>query len=130
MEACVFIGEPLSEYGFGRGHPFGQDRMAAFWDEARRRGLDKRMEVLAPASAQRAARERFHTAEYIARVRELSKRGSGCLDQGDPPAFPGVYEAASTVVGSTWYLSRRLCTRRASASDLESSLPATSNTEI
>jgi acetoin utilization protein AcuC len=34
-------------------------------------------------------------------VIELSKRGSGLLDAGDTPAFPGVYEAAANVVGGT-----------------------------
>jgi acetoin utilization protein AcuC len=42
----------------------------------------------------------FHTEGYIQRVRELSEAGSGLLDMGDTPAFPGVYEAAATVVGS------------------------------
>ena len=32
---------------------------------------------------------------------ELSQRGSGLLDAGDTPAFPGVYEAAANVVGGT-----------------------------
>ena len=31
----------------------------------------------------------------------MSKRGSGFLDAGDTPAFPGVYEAAASVVGGT-----------------------------
>jgi acetoin utilization protein AcuC len=43
----------------------------------------------------------FHTPEYVERVAELSERGSGLLDAGDTPAFPGVYEAAARVVGGT-----------------------------
>jgi acetoin utilization protein AcuC len=34
-------------------------------------------------------------------VKELSARGSGALDAGDTPAYPGVYEAAADVVGGT-----------------------------
>ena len=42
----------------------------------------------------------FHTKPYIERVRQQSVTGEGYLDYGDTPAFPGVFEAASTVVGS------------------------------
>ncbi len=44
---------------------------------------------------------RFHTREYVARVKAQSQTGEGFLDYGDTPAFPGVYAAAATVVGST-----------------------------
>ncbi len=108
MDCCVYVGEELAKYGFGHGHPFGQDRMDAFWTEARVRGLDKKLEVLSPESAPREAIERFHTKEYVARVQELSKLGSGVLDQGDTPAFPGVFEAASTVAGTTLAAVERL----------------------
>ncbi len=43
---------------------------------------------------------RFHTPEHLARVRAQSLTGEGYLDNGDTPAFPGMYEAAATVVGS------------------------------
>jgi acetoin utilization protein AcuC len=54
-----------------------------------------------PRQATRAELEYFHTPQYVDRVIELSKLGSGLLDAGDTPAFPGVYEAAATVVGGT-----------------------------
>jgi acetoin utilization protein AcuC len=45
---------------------------------------------------------RFHTSSHIRLVKDLSVRGGGgCLDAGDTPAFPGMYEAAAYVVGST-----------------------------
>jgi acetoin utilization protein AcuC len=43
----------------------------------------------------------FHTPAYVDRVVEQSKLGQGYLDGGDTPAFEGVYEAASFVVGAT-----------------------------
>jgi acetoin utilization protein AcuC len=43
---------------------------------------------------------RFHTRDYVERVRQQSQTGEGFLDYGDTPAFVGVYEAAATVVGS------------------------------
>jgi acetoin utilization protein AcuC len=98
---CVYIGDVLARYGFGHGHPFGPDRMSAFWDEAVRRGLDARVGVRAPVQADADVIRRFHTAEYVARVQAQSRAGNGFLDDGDTPAFAGVYEAAATVVGST-----------------------------
>jgi len=43
----------------------------------------------------------FHTTSHIRTVRTLSERGAGLLDAGDTPAFKGVFEAASYVVGTT-----------------------------
>lgn len=97
---CVYIGEALAAYGFGHGHPFGPDRMDAFWSLARELGLSERVRVCPPRSATRAQIERFHSAAYIDRVEQLSQSGEGFLDAGDTPAFAGMYEAAATVVGS------------------------------
>ncbi|MGD2137304.1 MAG: acetoin utilization protein AcuC [Gammaproteobacteria bacterium] len=102
MEArtCVYIGEDLARYGFGQGHPFGPDRMDAFWETARAAGLDRRVEVCRPVAAPRTSIERFHTRAYVDRVMAQSQSGAGFLDLGDTPAFPGVYEAAACVAGS------------------------------
>ncbi|MBW2526177.1 MAG: acetoin utilization protein AcuC, partial [Deltaproteobacteria bacterium] len=96
----LYHGEALARYGFGEGHPFGPDRLAAFWKETCRQGLDRRVTLLDPCDCDPAALERFHTAAYLARVRDQSADGRGYLDYGDTPAFRGVWEAASTVVGS------------------------------
>jgi len=97
---CVTIGEQLARYGFGEGHPFGPDRLAAFWTEAQAQGLDRQLIQCPPGSAGRELLERFHTTEYVERVISQSAAGAGYLDCGDTPAFPGIYEAACTVVGS------------------------------
>jgi acetoin utilization protein AcuC len=97
---AVFVGEALGRYAFGGGHPFGPDRLDAFWHEAGRRGLDRRVRTMAPVEAAEDVIARFHTPAYVARVKRLSERGGGMLDMGDTPAFPGVFEAAATVVGS------------------------------
>ena len=97
---CVTIGEQLARYGFGEGHPFGPDRLAAFWTEAQAQGLDRQLIQCLPGSATREQLERFHTPEYVERVINQSAAGAGYLDCGDTPAFPGIYEAACTVVGS------------------------------
>lgn len=101
MDMRVYYGEELARYGFGHGHPFGPDRLHAFWNECRRQGLDQRVDIGAPVLASENDLARFHTREYIARVQAMSHSGEGYLDHGDTPAFPGVYDAARYVVGST-----------------------------
>jgi acetoin utilization protein AcuC len=101
MQPSIYCGETLGAYGFGGGHPFGRDRLAAFWTECGRRGLDRRVHIAPPVRATDAELERFHTPEYVARVKALSRSGSGFLDHGDTPAFPHMYEITSEVVGST-----------------------------
>ena len=97
----VYRGESLARYGFGHGHPFGTDRLAAFWSGLRRQGLESRVEAVESVPAAREVIEEFHTSEYVERVIGQSSTGAGYLDYGDTPAFPGVYDAAAHVVGST-----------------------------
>ncbi len=101
LPVCLCTGEVLARYSFGDAHPFGPRRLGAFRDEVRRQGLDRQVCVCAPVTADQATIERFHTPEYVARVKAQSKHGVGYLDYGDTPAFIGVYEAACTVVGTT-----------------------------
>jgi acetoin utilization protein AcuC len=97
----LISGPELAAYGFPNGHPFGTDRHAAFTAELQRSAALPAVEVRAPRQATRAELEYFHTPAYVDRVIELSARGSGLLDAGDTPAYPGVYEAAAYVVGGT-----------------------------
>lgn len=97
---CVYIGEALASYGFGHGHPFGPDRMDAFWTLAQQQHLDTRVTVHQPVIAGRERLETFHTPAYIDRVIEHSASGTGYLDAGDTPAVRGIYQAACVVVGS------------------------------
>jgi len=98
---CIYLGEDLERYAFGGDHPFGPDRMGVFWEEASRRSLASRVEVIAPVQATREEMTRFHDAAYVERVIRQSRDGFGFLDLGDTPAFEGIYEAVSFVVGST-----------------------------
>ncbi|MEO5363184.1 MAG: acetoin utilization protein AcuC [Magnetococcus sp. DMHC-8] len=94
------IGDQIARYGFPGGHPFGPHRLGVFWEEARRLGLDGQVALRPPVMAGTAELERFHTPAYVAVVQERSRTGTGFLDYGDTPAFPGVFEAAAHVVGS------------------------------
>jgi len=98
---CVYIGDELGHYGFGQGHPFGQDRMTVFWNMAKEQGLDQKVCVRQPRQAQQDIIERFHTHDYVERVKALSDIGEGYLDFGDTPVVPGIYAAAAFVVGSS-----------------------------
>lgn len=97
---CVYLGETLGEYGFPDGHPFGPWRMAAFSQALQAQGLAQQIDIHTPSMASQAEIERFHAHAYVERVKQQSRTGVGYLDYGDTPAFPGVYEAAATVVGS------------------------------
>lgn len=105
-ELFLYVGEALGRYGFGGGHPFSPLRQGAFLKGLEREGLVVRR--CEPCPATREEIERFHTEEYVARVIEASRDGVGYLDGGDTPAFPGVYEAAATVVGSALDAARRM----------------------
>ena len=96
----LYLGPELAAYGFGHDHPFGTDRMDAFWQHAQTLGLKNKVDIAKPVMAERMEIERFHTPDYIDRVIRQSASGDGYLDYGDTPAFKGVYEAACTVVGT------------------------------
>jgi len=97
---CVYLGQPLADYGFKDGHPFGPQRHDVFQAELIRQSLDKPLDIQSPVKATRDLIELFHTSDYIEKVREYSKFGTGFLDAGDTPSFIGMYEAASSVAGS------------------------------
>jgi acetoin utilization protein AcuC len=100
-EVAVIVSERLARYGFGDGHPFGPDRLAAFVREFEARGLARRVTTLEPRIASEEELRSFHSAAYLEFVRRASASGNGFLDAGDTPAFRGVYEAAAQVVGAT-----------------------------
>lgn len=108
MRCCVYNGPALAAYGFGHGHPFGPDRLAAFWTQCQTAGLVAQVCVCAPVQASDADILRFHAPEYLEQVKRQSRSGQGYLDAGDTPAFPGMYEAAATVVGSVLDAAQRV----------------------
>ena len=97
----VVAGEAIARYGFGNGHPFGTDRHECFVRELIAQGLAGEVLRPAPRSATREELMSFHTPAYVEFVQQKSLTGEGFLDGGDTPAFRGVYDAASSVVGAT-----------------------------
>jgi acetoin utilization protein AcuC len=104
----LFVSRELGCYGFPEGHPLSVDRQGAFWRAACGRGLNDRATLAEGRLASREALGRFHSAEYIDRVMEASRRGSGYLDYGDTPAFAGCYEVGAQVVGAALEGARRI----------------------
>jgi len=108
VRTAVFLGEELGAYGFPDGHPFGPQRLAAFEAGLSRQGIGHRVQVLPPRQASRDDLELFHEPGYVDFVSRLSATGSGYLDAGDTPVFPGVFEAAATVVGTVLDATERI----------------------
>jgi acetoin utilization protein AcuC len=101
-EVRVLAGESIADYGFGDGHPFGRDRHDVFLRSLRERELEDRVWIEEPGrAASRAELELFHTVRHVRFVERMSVEGIGFLDEGDTPAFPGVYHTAANVVGAT-----------------------------
>lgn len=97
----VYKGEALASYGFGDGHPFGSDRHEVFHAELANAALGDAIHYAGTRRATVDELALFHSAEYIDFVSRKSVAGSGFLDAGDTPAFPGVFDIASDVVGTT-----------------------------
>ncbi len=104
----VYLGEALARYGFGPTHPFGNDRLEAFEREFVRRGLDRRVELRSPVAGSREQAALFHDPAYLDFLEAASRRGTGLLDGGDTPVFPGIWEAALTVVGTVCHAAEAL----------------------
>ncbi len=96
----LVFGDQIARYGFGNGHPFGPDRHDVFLREIATEDLQRSVQALDPRPATREELEAFHSARFVDLVRERSQAGEGFLDAGDTPAWPGVFEAASHVVGA------------------------------
>ncbi len=104
---AVYAGEELGRYGF-EDHPFGENRIHAFWDEMHRRHFDYQVRVLQPVIATVEQLRLFHTTDYVEKVRTFSEAGDGLLDYGDTPAYKGVFEDASFVVGTVVDATRKV----------------------
>src|SRR5687768_9964255 len=98
---ALVAADALGRYGFPDGHPFGPDRQEAFLRELKQSTAYGSLQVLTPRVAEREEIEYFHDRAYVDLVVERSRDGRGYLDAGDTPAFRGVFEATSFVVGGT-----------------------------
>jgi acetoin utilization protein AcuC len=100
-QTAVFFGDSLARYGFGGSHPWGSDRIYAFWSKLQSENVSNTVVVEEPELADEQAALSFHDRDYVKLVRAASKYGGVPLDKGDTPAFKGIFEASLYVVGST-----------------------------
>ena len=98
---ALVAGEANARYGFGNGHPFGSDRQECFVRELAAQGLAAQVFHHPPRAATWEELTSFHTKNYVEFVQQKSLTGEGYLDGGDTPAFRGMFDAASSVVGAT-----------------------------
>ncbi|MGI9236507.1 MAG: acetoin utilization protein AcuC [Woeseiaceae bacterium] len=96
----VYRGESIAAYGFGDAHPFGTDRHDVFHAELDDADLGDAVAYGHPRPALVDELALFHTPQYIDKVSRMSAVGKGWLDEGDTPVVPGIYDAASAVVGA------------------------------
>ena len=101
VTVAVVAGEAIARYGFGNGHPFGADRHECFVRELAAQGLAGEVVHSLPRTASLEELTSFHSPQYVEFVRQKSLTGDGFLDGGDTPAYRGVFDAASSVVGAT-----------------------------
>ncbi|HHJ36762.1 MAG TPA: acetoin utilization protein AcuC, partial [Gammaproteobacteria bacterium] len=97
---CVYLSDKLAAYGFGNEHPFGPQRHHVFAQAFHDQALDQKVDILEAVRTDQRSLECFHNHEYIQKVIEQSKFGVGFLDDGDTPAFIGMYEAVCYIAGS------------------------------
>jgi len=98
--SCVYLSDKLAAYNFGNKHPFGPQRHDAFKDAFYQQKLQQRVDILPATTSDRQTLELFHSTDYIDKVIEQSKFGVGYLDNGDTPAFSGMFEAVLSISGS------------------------------
>lgn len=87
----IFYSEDFRKLDFGEGHPMRGDRYQRALLEFKKIGLLETLEFREPIVISEDILTLFHTEEYVERVKQASKDGSGYLDP-DTPAFKGVFE--------------------------------------
>lgn len=98
---AVFFGDELARYGFGGSHPFGTDRIYAFWSKLQAENVSN-VVVEQPEITTEETVLSFHDRDYVELVKMASKQCRSIpLDRGDTPSFRGIFEASLSVVGST-----------------------------
>ncbi len=99
----LVYGDELLSYSFGPNHVMNSKRIEAFFTALESENLlsNDRILLIKPKMATVDEILLYHDKKYVEFVKRMSIEGNGLLDHGDTPAFPGVFEAASYVVGST-----------------------------
>ena len=105
MHDVAFIySEGFMKYDLGQNHPLNEERIRLHYALCNDLGaLDSSSVVLIqPTYATDKEIRLIHSENYVDKVIAMSKDGIGVMDSvGDTPAFPGMYEVTSLIVGAT-----------------------------
>jgi len=102
QKTYVILGQNL-EYAFPEPHPLNSKRYSLFVENLKNHPnvQNGSVEIIEGKFANEDELLLFHSKSYIDFVKKMSEFGSGYLDYGDTPAFKGIFEISSFVVGST-----------------------------
>ncbi|MHA1607510.1 MAG: acetoin utilization protein AcuC [Candidatus Freyarchaeota archaeon] len=100
--ALVYSDEYL-KYFLGKSHPLRPQRLKLTVELMREIGLldHPDLVLVEPRMASLDELKLVHSDAYLQRVKEMDKLGRGYLDYGDTPAFRGMFEASSLIVGGS-----------------------------
>lgn len=90
-----------SPYGFPSPHPLSVDRVQQFYRKLEELHIDRDLDYFQSSEDDESKLALFHEESYIDFVRQKSGRGEGYLDDGDTPAYKGVYISSRRVVNDT-----------------------------
>jgi len=90
-----------SPYGFPDPHPLSVQRVQEFYRKLDELRIDKDLDYFQSSDDDKGKLALFHEKKYVDFVRRKSERGEGYLDDGDTPAYKGVYIASRRVVNDT-----------------------------
>ncbi|BBD72799.1 acetoin utilization protein AcuC [Sulfodiicoccus acidiphilus] len=100
-ETAFLWSDDFLKYSFPDDHPFKAERERITRELLFTMGLVDKIEILEPDPAGEEDLLIVHKKEYVKFVESVSNEGKGFLDQGDTPAFKGIFDASLVRVGAT-----------------------------
>ncbi|BCU69431.1 acetoin utilization protein AcuC [Stygiolobus caldivivus] len=95
MHKTAFVwDDQYLEYSFPGDHPFKSLRESMAKKFLEERGAFHQIDLVKPVMINEDLLYKVHAREYVEFVKKKSADGSGYLDEGDTPAFKGIYESA------------------------------------
>ncbi|BFH72705.1 acetoin utilization protein AcuC [Sulfurisphaera javensis] len=102
MHKTAFIwDDKYLDYSFPGDHPFKSLREAMTKKFLEERGAFHEIDIVKPKIISEELLSLIHSKEYIEFVKKKSETGEGLLDDGDTPAFKGIFEASLIRVSGT-----------------------------
>ena len=102
-ETAFLYTDEFMKYDLGQSHPLNEERIRLHYELCKELGFLDSSPVFffSPKYATDKEIRLVHSEEYVDKEVAMSKIGGGLLDFGDTPAFPGMFEVTSLIVGAT-----------------------------